>query len=112
MKRGLLLVNLGTPDAPTTGAVRRYLREFLSDPRVIDINPLGRWLLLNLLILPTRPAKSAHAYRAIWDATRGSPLLYHSLDLAAGVAKALGSDWHVELAMRYGKPTIASALEA
>ena len=51
-KQGLLLINLGTPDAPTTSAVRRYLREFLSDPRVIDINPVGRWLLLNLIILP------------------------------------------------------------
>src|SRR6185437_1162695 len=87
---GLLLVNLGTPDAPTTPAVRRYLREFLSDPRVIDINPLGRALLLHLFILRTRPAKSAHAYQQIWDAQRGSPLLAHSKDLARGVAAELG----------------------
>ena len=112
MRTGLLLLNLGTPDAPTTGAVRRYLREFLGDPRVLDINPVGRALLLNLIILPTRPAKSAHAYRAIWDKDRGSPLLYHSQDLAAGVAAQLGDAWHVELAMRYGKPSIAGALEA
>ena len=61
MPTGLLLINLGTPLEPTTAAVRRYLREFLSDPRVIDINPVGRALLLNFVILPFRPAKSAHA---------------------------------------------------
>jgi protoporphyrin/coproporphyrin ferrochelatase len=109
---GLLLINLGTPDAPTSPAVRRYLREFLSDPRVIDLHPVGRALLLNLVILPFRPAKSAHAYRAIWDAARGSPLLFHSQDLAAGVQAKLGAAWHVELAMRYGSPSIARALDA
>jgi ferrochelatase len=106
-----LLVNLGTPDAPTTSAVRNYLREFLSDPRVIDIHPVGRALLLHLIILRTRPAKSAHAYQQIWDAERGSPLLAHSKDLAAGVAAELGDGWRVELAMRYGRPSIADALE-
>jgi ferrochelatase len=109
---GLLLINLGTPDAPTTPAVRRYLREFLSDPRVLDIGAVGRALLLNVIILPTRPAKSAHAYRQVWDPERGSPLLAHSKDLARGVAQALGDDWRVELAMRYGTPSIASGLEA
>jgi ferrochelatase len=109
---GLLLLNLGTPDAPTTPAVRRYLREFLSDPRVIDLNPVGRALLLHLVILPFRPAKTAHAYRAIWDERRGSPLLAHSKDLAAAVAAKLGAGWHVELAMRYGNPSIRSALDA
>ncbi|MDQ3364403.1 MAG: ferrochelatase [Myxococcota bacterium] len=112
MPHGLLLINLGTPDAPTTTAVRRYLREFLGDPRVIDINAVGRALLLNLVILPTRPAKSAHAYRSIWDPERGSPLLYHSQDLAAGVAAKLGDRWRVQLAMRYGKPSIADGLAA
>ncbi|HEU0034658.1 MAG TPA: ferrochelatase [Kofleriaceae bacterium] len=110
MTHGLLLVNLGTPDEPTTPAVRRYLREFLGDPRVIDINAVGRALLLHLVILPFRPSKSAHAYQAIWDPTRGSPLLYHSQDLAAGVAERLGTGWHVELAMRYGRPSIPDAL--
>jgi ferrochelatase len=109
---GLLLINLGTPDAPTTPAVRRYLREFLSDPRVIDINPVGRALLLNLIILPTRPAKSAEAYRKVWDDTRGSPLLAYSRELTAGVAAKLGGSWRVELGMRYGNPSIASALTA
>jgi ferrochelatase len=112
MPHGLLLINLGTPDEPTTPAVRRYLREFLGDPRVLDINSVGRALLLNLVILPRRPAKSAHAYRAIWDPERGSPLLYHSQDLAKGVATKLGAGWHVELAMRYGKPSIPDALAA
>lgn len=112
MPHGLLLINLGTPDEPTTPAVRRYLREFLGDPRVIDINPVGRALLLNLVILPFRPAKSAHAYQTIWDPKRGSPLLYHSQDLAAGVAQKLGTGWHVELAMRYGSPSIPDGLAA
>ena len=109
---GLLLLNLGTPDEPTTSAVRRYLREFLGDPRVIDINAVGRALLLNLVILPTRPAKSAEAYRSVWDAVRGSPLLYHSQDLAAGVAAKLGARWKVQLAMRYGNPSIPAGLAA
>ncbi len=112
MATGLLLINLGTPAAPTTAAVRRYLREFLSDPRVIDLHPLARTLLLELVILPTRPAKSAHAYRSIWDPQRGSPLLAHSKDLAAAVQRQLGADWVVELAMRYGEPSIASGLAA
>ena len=111
MATGLLLINLGTPDAPTTPAVRRYLHEFLSDPRVVDINAIGRALLLHLVILRFRPSKSAHAYQKIWDATRGSPLLFHSEDLARGVQERLGSAWQVELAMRYGKPSLASALE-
>ena len=110
MPHGLLLINLGTPDEPTTPAVRRYLREFLGDRRVIDINAVGRALLLHLVILPTRPSKSAAAYKSIWDPQRGSPLLYHSQDLAAGVAAKLGDTWRVELAMRYGNPSIAGGL--
>ncbi|MFN7133932.1 MAG: ferrochelatase [Myxococcales bacterium] len=107
---GLLLINLGTPDAPTTPAVRRYLREFLSDPRVIDLSPVGRWLLLNLVILPFRPAKSAHAYQKVWT-DRGSPLLFHSVDFTEKVRARLGARWKVELGMRYGAPSLASALE-
>jgi ferrochelatase len=106
---GLLLVNLGTPDAPTTPAVRRYLAQFLADPRVLDINPIGRWLLLHGIILRTRPAKSAHAYQQIWS-KRGSPLLFHSLDLVEGVRRAIGEGWVVELGMRYGNPSIESGL--
>src|SRR5262245_61146560 len=104
LRTGLLLINLGTPDAPTTPAVRRYLRQFLSDPRVLDMNVVGRTLLLEGAILPFRPKKSAHAYAQIWDAERGSPLLFHGRALAAGVAERLGGDWVVELGMRYGEP--------
>ena len=109
--QGLLLVNLGTPDEPTAPAVRRYLRQFLSDPRVLDIHPVGRAALLNMVILPRRPAQSAAAYRKIWDPTRGSPLLFHSQDLAQQVGERLGAGWRVELAMRYGNPSIEAALE-
>jgi len=108
---GLLLINLGTPDDPSTPAVRRYLGEFLSDPRVIDINAIGRAALLHGVILRFRPAKSAAAYQKIWSADRGSPLLAYSKELAIGVAAALGDRWRVELAMRYGNPSIESALE-
>jgi ferrochelatase len=104
-----LIVNLGTPDAPETGAVRRYLREFLSDPRVIDLNPVGRALLLNLVILPFRPQKSAAAYRLIWGED-GSPLLRHGLALVEAVRETLGPGIPVELGMRYGNPSIARAL--
>ena len=107
---GTLLLNLGTPDAPTTPAVRRYLREFLSDPRVIDIHPVARTLLLELVILPFRPAKSAEAYRKVWTA-EGSPLLTHSRALESKVRAALGAGHRVELAMRYGNPSVAEALE-
>ena len=71
--KGVLLVNLGTPDAPTTGAVRRYLKEFLSDPRVVEIPKLVWWPILNGFILNTRPSKSAHAYAQVWTED-GSPL--------------------------------------
>jgi ferrochelatase len=108
---GLLLVNLGTPDAPDPASVRRYLRQFLSDPRVVDINPVGRALLLNLVILPFRPAKSAHAYRTIWGPD-GSPLLVHSRALTVAVRARLGEGWRVELAMRYGNPSIEAGLTA
>ena len=106
---GLLLVNLGTPESPRAGDVRRYLREFLSDPRVIDIGALPRWLLLNLFILPFRPRRSGEAYEKIWT-DRGSPLLFHTEDLAASVRKRFGETVVVDIAMRYGKPSIPDAL--
>jgi ferrochelatase len=109
-RKGLLLINLGTPEAPTIPAVRRYLREFLSDPRVIDIHPIGRWLLLNLVILPRRPRVSAAAYQKIWT-DRGSPLLVHSMELARLVARELDGEMEVELGMRYGQPSLAVALD-
>jgi ferrochelatase len=110
---GVLLVNLGTPDAPTAPAVRRYLGEFLSDPRVVE---LPRWLwqvILRLFVLTRRPAAIAPKYAEIW-LDRGSPLLVHGQDLARGVAGALrdsGLDVKVELAMRYGRPAIADAID-
>jgi ferrochelatase len=107
---GVLLVNLGTPDAPTPGAVRRYLREFLSDPRVLDIPAAGRWALLNLFILPFRPARSAAAYAKVWTA-RGSPLVVHGQDAAEALGRELGSTYRVELGMRYGSPSLEDALQ-
>jgi ferrochelatase len=105
----ILLVNLGTPDSPEVADVRRYLAEFLSDPRVLDIHPLLRWLLLHGVILRTRPRRSAAAYEKVWT-EEGSPLLVESRRLRDAVAAELGSDFRVELAMRYGNPSIRDAL--
>jgi ferrochelatase len=106
---GVLLVNLGTPEAPRPREVRRYLREFLSDPRVIDIPALPRWLLLNAVILPTRPRTSAAAYAKIWT-PEGSPLLVHGRALRDAVAAELGDGFAVALGMRYGQPSLAAGL--
>jgi ferrochelatase len=108
---GLLLVNLGTPDAPRPREVRRYLREFLSDPRVLDVPWLQRKLILELFILPRRPRQSAEAYRKVWTAA-GSPLLVHGRALQRKLQARLGAAVAVELGMRYGKPSIAAALDA
>ena len=107
---GLLLVNLGTPAAPRTADVRAYLREFLSDPSVLDMPAPLRWLLLNGVILPFRSPRSAEAYAKVWT-NRGSPLLVHGRDLAEKVQRRLAGRAVVELAMRYGEPSIAAALE-
>jgi ferrochelatase len=109
MKTGILLLNLGSPEAPTTPAVRTYLREFLSDPRVIDIPAPMRWLLLNAVILPFRPRKSAEAYAKVWT-PEGSPLLAHSRAFTEKFAAALGPGYRVALAMRYGSPSIPDVL--
>lgn len=110
-KTCLLLVNLGTPDAPTPQAVKRYLREFLSDPRVVQIPKPIWWVILNGIILQTRPRKSAKAYQSIWT-ERGSPLMALTLDLAAAVREALAGRGQivVDIAMRYGKPAIAEQM--
>lgn len=110
MKQGLLLINLGTPDAPDTRSVRRYLREFLADRRVIDLPALIRYPLLYGLILPFRPRQSAQAYQAIWK-ENGSPLLIHSRNLAAKLQSVLGDRCQVALGMRYGNPSIEQALQ-
>jgi len=108
--QGVLLINLGTPDAPETGAVRRYLHEFLSDPRVLDIPAVGRAALLYGAILPFRSQRSAEAYRKIWM-PQGSPLLVHGNALRDRLGDSLGPGWAVELGMRYGRPSLASAIE-
>ncbi len=112
---GILLVNLGTPDAPTPAAVRRYLREFLWDPRVVELPRPLWWLILNGIILPIRPARSARAYRKIWT-DAGSPLLRHCEAIRDAVevqvAARLAGNVHVALGMSYGEPSIGSALEA
>ncbi len=108
--QGVLLVNLGTASSPRVRDVRHYLREFLSDPRVLDISRTARWALLHAVILPFRSRTTATAYAKIWT-TEGSPLLVHSLALRDGVAKQLGPGFAVELGMRYGAPSIAAALD-
>jgi len=114
-KAGVLVANLGTPDAPTAGAVRRFLAEFLSDRRVVDLPPWLWRLLLEGLILRIRPARSARAYRAIWTAA-GSPLLVHTQALARALAARLDAAGFAELSvaagMSYGNPSIAAALES
>ncbi len=107
---GLLLINLGTPDSPSKRDVRAYLREFLSDPLVLDGPAWRRQLILNLFILPTRPKRSAEAYRRIWT-DRGSPILAHSLSLLAKVRERLAGVALAEIGMRYGNPSIRSGIE-
>ncbi|MGB3610075.1 MAG: ferrochelatase [Cellvibrio sp.] len=106
---GVLLVNLGTPDEPTTPSVRAYLAEFLSDPRVIEIPPLAWKLILHGIILRVRPRKSAALYKSIWT-HEGSPLLVISRRQQAAIQRWLGDDVIVKLGMRYGNPSIPKAL--
>jgi ferrochelatase len=109
-KIGVLLVNLGTPDSPSVPDVRKYLREFLMDKRVIDIPLIARWALVNLIIAPFRAPKSAKTYRELWQ-ERGSPLMFHGLDLQQKLAMQLGDLFVVSLGMRYQSPSIATALD-
>lgn len=108
-KLAVLLVNLGTPSAPSLSAVRAYLREFLSDPRVVDLPGPLRWVLVHALILPFRAQKSAHAYQAIWT-PQGSPLRFYSQALAENLQASLGEGVEVILAMRYGQPALKKIL--
>ncbi len=111
---GILLANLGTPDAPTTPALRRYLKEFLWDPRVVEVPRWQWWLILNGIILNTRPKNSAELYRKVWT-DEGSPLLTISRRQAARMEEALreriGEPLHVAVGMRYGNPSIEAGLE-
>ena len=111
---GVLLVNLGTPDEPTPDAVRRYLGQFLSDPRVVELPRLIWLAILHGYILRTRPAKSAAAYQKIWT-DQGSPLLLHTLDIASSMQEQLSvrlsGAVNVEVGMSYGNPSIPNALQ-
>ncbi len=111
-RAGVLLANLGTPDRPDARALRRYLREFLWDDRVVEVPRPIWWLILNLVIVPFRAPRSAEAYRRVWT-ERGSPLLYHTRDLADAMQREFERnhpDVRVYPAMRYGRPGIAEAL--
>lgn len=114
VQAGVLLVNLGTPTAPTAAAVRPYLAEFLGDQRVIDYPRWLWWLILHGVILRVRPKRSAHAYARIWD-ERGSPLRYGSEALATALQSALDQQQpgtlRVALAMRYGEPSVAHTID-
>ncbi|MEO9274257.1 ferrochelatase [Marinomonas sp. 5E14-1] len=111
---GVLMINLGTPDAPTTPEVRRFLKEFLSDPRVVDLNPLLWKPILNLIILTLRPPKVAKIYQQVWM-EEGSPLLVLSdrlkENLKTALLQKLGQSVPVELAMTYGNPSVDSAAQ-
>ena len=111
---GILLVNLGTPDAPTTAAVRRFLKPFLSDPRVVEYPRLLWWLILNGVILRFRPSRSAKAYQKVWT-DDGSPLMLHSRAIATKVREQLDQAapgaYRVELAMTYGEPSVSCAID-
>lgn len=108
---GVLLVQLGTPDAPTAPALRVYLRQFLSDPRVIEEPRLKWWFILNLFILPFRPARSADKYRRIWDPVAGSPLLHHTRRQAEALQKALPGV-RVRFGMMVGNPPAGEVIAA
>ena len=111
-KTGILLVNLGTPDSTSWWDIRKYLREFLSDRRVIEVNPIIWQIILNLFILTFRPSKTAHAYKKIWiKESNESPLLYFTRSQAIELNKKVGNDKIiVDFAMRYGNPSIVSRL--
>lgn len=107
---GVLLINVGTPDSPSVGDVRRYLSQFLNDPRVIDIPWLARKLLVNAIIVPFRAPKSAKLYQEMWT-PEGSPLIIHSRNFRDRLQESLGESYMVEMAMRYQNPSIDVALE-
>ena len=108
-KIGVLLINLGTPDSPSTSDVRKYLRQFLMDGRVIDIPFLSRFFLVQGIIAPLRAPKSAKEYAKLW-AERGSPLKFYGYDVRDSLQELLGSEYKVALGMRYQNPSIEEAL--
>ena len=112
-KTGILIVNLGTPDSTSWWDIRRYLKEFLSDRRVIEVNPVIWQIILNLFILTFRPSKTAHAYKKIWKKdTNESPLLFFTRAQAVKLNDKIGNESViVDFAMRYGNPSIKSRLK-
>jgi ferrochelatase len=113
-KVGILITNLGTPDAPKKSELKKYLREFLSDPRVVELPRLLWWMILNIVILNIRPRRSAKAYSTVWT-ERGSPLMFHTQDQADALRKKLLNKYSdntvVEFAMRYGSPSVDSVID-
>ena len=112
-KTGILIINLGTPDSTSWWDIRKYLKEFLSDRRVIEVNPIVWQLILNLFILTFRPSKTAHAYKKIWmKDINESPLLYYTKNQAIKLKeKILGENIVIDFAMRYGNPSIKSKMD-
>ncbi len=108
-KTAIVLINVGTPDQPTTKAVRRYLSEFLNDPRVIDLPVILRKILVNLVIVPFRAPRSARLYKKVWT-EKGSPLLYFSEQVQQKLQQELDSRAEVFMAMRYGNPSLGKVL--
>ncbi len=108
-KKGVLIAYLGTPDSPDVLSVRRYLKEFLSDPRIIEVPKIIWWFVLNIFILNFRSFNSARLYKSIWT-DGGSPLLVNCIKIREKVQKSLPSNYQVALGMRYGNPSIKSAL--
>ena len=104
-KIGVLVCNLGTPDSFKSGDVRKFLREFLSDGRVVEIPKIIWWFVLNGIILLVRPSKSAKLYKSVWT-EEGSPLMVYSQQLVSKLSKELPDNFEIELAMRYGNPSI------
>ena len=109
-KKGVLLINLGTPDSPSVKDVRKYLREFLMDEYVIDLPYLTRWILVNLIIAPVRGPKSAEIYQQVWT-EKGSPLLYYGFETQKLLQQKIGTETKVYLGMRYQNPSINSVLK-
>lgn len=108
--KAIILINIGTPDKPEVSSVRKYLSEFLNDPRVIDLPWLARKLLVNLIIVPFRAPSSTKLYKQLWD-EKGSPLLYLSKSLEEKLSNSLGTGFDVFTAMRYGNPNLKAILE-
>lgn len=113
-KIGIIITNLGTPDAPNKVALKRYLKEFLSDPRVVEVPRLIWWMILNFVILNIRPKRSAKSYATVWT-EQGSPLLVHTKNQAAALADVMsqqfGDSVIVEYAMRYGSPSVDGCID-